>query len=67
MSEREINAIYTEAVNEAFARLLWNARKFDRPIAPKAFKQVKAAHRFGVLAGILWQLRRNQAAGKPSA
>ena len=65
--QRERLAVYLEGVSEGFVEFLRNVRDWDLTIGSNEFKKVKVAHMKGFLGGIVWQLRKNQAAGKPSA
>jgi hypothetical protein len=63
--DREGKAVYAEAANEAFAGFLGILR--DRklnPVPPSAFDEVRSAFKIAFLMGVIWQRRKDKAAGR---
>ena len=67
MTDQEWDVLFKEAISEDFAWFLRTMRERNVKYAPRAFKEVKKAHFVAFLRGLVWQRRRDAAAGvKPA-
>jgi len=63
MTDQEWDALFKEAISEDFAWFLRRSKELDRTFAPKVLKEVKRTHMIAFLKGLIWQRRRDAAAG----
>jgi hypothetical protein len=67
MTKQEWDVLLKKAVNEDFAWFVGRSKELDRTFAPKVLGEIKRTHMVGFLQGLIWQRRRDAAAGRRPA